>query len=446
MFWNTCGSRHVLKLTGNVCPRPRSRRPADPRPFPFALLTLWLYLVVGMQPVPAASATTTSISGSGTTPRQLGQREQFSAEELAVVMSHYDLGIIDSVGEFARGSRKSPKLLVVGEQGKFLLKRRAKGKDDPFKVAFSHAIQLYLASKQFPLPHLVGTRPDNNSMLQWRNNVYEVFEYIAGQSYPHTLEATFESGRVLGLYHKLLLDFRSEWQPPMGSYHRAPSVEAGLRAIPGALSSGTGFGMSALSASGTVQAIAAASGAAVAAGSGASLAAPDGELGAMLQMLRGAYQAAASEVDNEGIDNWPKQIVHADWHPGNMLFRDNHIVAVIDYDAARLQPRILDVANGCLQFSILSGDENVSKWPDYIDESRFKRFLRGYDEVMLLSQAEIRTIPRLMVEALVAEAVLPIAATGTFGRVEGLAFLQMVQRKVVWLQRNAAKLIELAEG
>jgi homoserine kinase type II len=146
------------------------------------------------------------------------------------------------------------------------------------------------------------------------------------------------------------------------------------------------------------------------------------------------------------MDQWPKQIVHADWHPGNMLYRDNHVVAVIDYDSARLLPRILDIANGALQFSIIGGDEDATKWPDYIDESRFKRLLRGYDEVMLLSQAEIRAVPWLMIEALIAEAVFPIAATGQFGRMEGLGFLQMVRRKVGWLNKNADRLIELAEG
>ena len=146
------------------------------------------------------------------------------------------------------------------------------------------------------------------------------------------------------------------------------------------------------------------------------------------------------------METWPKQIVHADWHPGNMLFRDNHVVAVIDYDSARLLPRIIDIANGCLQFSILGGDDDVSKWPDYPDESRFKRFLRGYDEVMLLSQAEIATIPHLMIEALIAEAVFPIAATGQFGRMDGMGFLSMVMRKVQWLQKSTRMLIELAEG
>src|SRR5918992_2459662 len=171
-----------------------------------------------------------TVSGTGTTPKS-GMRESFSAEELAIVMSHFDIGVIDSVIDYPKGSRKAPKLLIVSEQGKFLLKRRARGKDDPYKVAFSHALQLYLASKQFPLPHLVGTKKDNNSMLQWRNGVYELFEYIPGQPYPQTLEATFDSGRVLALYHKLLEGFKAEWQPPTGSYHMAPAVEQGLRAI-----------------------------------------------------------------------------------------------------------------------------------------------------------------------------------------------------------------------
>lgn len=330
-----------------------------------------------------------------------------------MVMSHYDIGVIDSIVEFPRGSRKAPKLLIVSEQGKFLLKRRARGKDDPFKVAFCHAIQLFLASKQFPLPHLIGTRRENNSMLQWRNGVYELFEYIPGQGYPQTLESTFDSGRVLALYHKLLENFKSEWKPPSGSYHMAPAVEQGLRTIMTTLPVGL---------QGNDQIV------------------------PLLSSLLDSYKEAADKVEGQGMENWPRQIVHADWHPGNTLYRDHHIVAVIDYDSARLLPRVIDIANGALQFSIIGGEGDVSKWPEYVDESRFKRFLRGYDEVVLLSQAEIRTMPHLMIEALIAEAVFPIAATGTFGRVDGLAFLQMVQRKVAWMKKSAEMLAELAEG
>jgi len=343
--------------------------------------------------------------------RQTGVREKFGAEELAIVLSHFDVGVIDSIVEFPKGSRKAPKLLIVSDQGKFLLKRRARGKDDPFKVAFCHAIQLNLAAKQFPLPHLIGTKKDNNSMLQWRSGVYELFEYIPGQGYPQTLESTFDSGRVLGLYHKLLENFQSEWTPPSGSFHNSPSVESGLKALSSNIPGGTEL-----------------------------------HIAQTLNFLRDSYLHAARTAERLGMDTWPKQIVHADWHPGNMLYRENHVVAVIDYDSARLLPRVIDIANGVLQFSIIGGDEDVAKWPDYCDESRFKRFLRGYDEVMLLSQAELKAVPWLMIEALIAEAVFPIATTGSFGRMEGLAFLIMVQKKVSWLQKNAQRLVDLAEG
>jgi Ser/Thr protein kinase RdoA (MazF antagonist) len=359
-----------------------------------------------MQPV--ASPMQSSLAGT-----RVGgvasQREKFSGEELAIVLSHFDIGVIESIQEYPKGSRKAPKVLITSEQGKFLLKRRARGKDDAFKVAFAHSLQLYLAGKQFPLPHLIGTKRDNNSMLQWQGAVYELFEYIPGQPYPQTLEATFDSGRILALYHKLLGDFKSEWQPPSGSYHAQPSIEKGLRIIPQAL--GT----------------------------------EDPSVMALMKYLRETYQYCVDRVEGLGLSNWPKQYIHADWHPGNMLFRNNHVVAVIDYDSARFLPRIIDIANGALQFSIIGGDEDVSKWPEYLDESRFKRFVRGYDEVMILSEAEVRAMPSLMAEALMAEAVLPIAVTGTFGRMGGLPFLQMVQKKVNWLTHQSDRLMALLE-
>ncbi len=373
-------------------------------------------------PLNPSNATGTGAgSGGGGTGRQQsgaaagnGGRDVFTTEELAIVLSHFDIGPVESIVEFPRGSRKAPKLLITAEAGKFLLKRRARGRDDPFKVAFCHQLQLFLASKQFPLPHLIGTRRDNNSMLQWRHGVYELFEFIPGQGYPQTMESTGDSGRVLSLYHKLLEAFQSQYQPPSGSYHRAPSVEAGLKSIAsGRAAGGLGGGP---------------------------------EVAPLLQFLLDSYRHAAATVDGLGIETWPRQIVHADWHPGNMLFRDNRVVAVIDYDSARLLPRIIDTANGCLQFSILGGDEDVTKWPDHLDEPRFKRFIRGYDDVMLVSQGELSVIPWLMIEALIAEAVFPIAATGTFVRIDGLQFLQMVQRKVYWVQRNAERLIAMCEA
>lgn len=361
------------------------------------------------------SASIPSATGSARETR--GDRDRYAADELAIVLSHFDLGIIDAIQEFPRGSRRAPKLLLRSEKGTFLLKRRGRGRDDPFKVAFCHSLQLYLASKQFPLPHLIGTRKDNNSMLQWKGAIYEIFEFIKGTGYDNSLEATHDAGKTLALFHKLAKDFEPEYEPPQGSYHAARTIRTSMEQIP--------FTLEKLDPRSMDQ---------------------KPRVNQVVQFLHESYNQAAQKANETGLPDWPMQIIHSDWHPGNMLFRGSKVVAVIDYDAARLQQRVIDIANGALQLSIIGGGEDAAQWPDYLDISRYKRFLRGYDSVNVLSKAELRAIPWLMIEALIAESAIPIAATGSFARMEGFSFLLMIERKVRWLEAHAEQLATILEA
>ena len=337
--------------------------------------------------------------------------EHFDRDTLAIVLSHFDLGYIKGLMDFDRGSRRAPKLLLKTSKGNFLIKRRARGKDDPFKVAFCHALQMYLASKEFPLPALIGTKEENNSLLQLDSGVYEIFEFIRGHPYGQGLEETFAAGRTLGKYHLLLRNYQPEYEPPYGSYHDSKHVRGALRQIP------QSFG-------GNLGKLTAA------------------EFESVTKYLTATYDASARKTNEMGFPNWEIQIVHSDWHPGNMLFREREVVAVIDYDAARLQPRVTDLANGILQFSMVTNANDPMDWPEYCDEGRIKRFVRGYDSVNVISLAELEAVPYLMVEALIAEAALPIAAHGKFGKIHGAHFLMMVQRKVQWLLGEAPRLTE----
>ncbi|XAM01660.1 phosphotransferase [Phycisphaeraceae bacterium D3-23] len=363
-----------------------------------------------------------SDSGSGVAKLGKGAagRQRFAADELAIVLSHFDLGTIEKIQEYPRGSRKAPKLILLTDSGLYLLKRRARGKNDKYKVAFCHGIQLHLAARQFPLPHLIGTRKDNNSMLRLGGHTYELFEYIKGTPYDLSLEATQDAGKILALLHKLIRDYHPKYETPVGSYHNSTSVHNAFQVLPQTIAR--------LSPTQTP--------------------AQAQRVSQINRSLREAYLGAVQHVEDAGLASWPKQIVHSDWHPGNMLFRGSRVVAVIDYDASRIHQRIIDAANGALQFSIIGGGDDTGSWPDYIDESRFKRFIRGYDSVPdnVLSRAELRVIPALMIQALIAESVIPIAATGQFSRMEGTAFLEMVGRKVAWLQTNTDDLIAAAEG
>jgi homoserine kinase type II len=370
--------------------------------------------VVGSRTLGEAQAEGSSqVVGDGRT------RDRFEMFELAIVLSHYNIGTIEALQEFPRGSRKAPKLILRTDTGMFLLKRRARGKDTPEKVAFCHALQLYLASKQFPLPHLIGTRKENNSMLILKGTIYELFEFIKGTPFDNSLEATADSGKILALFHKLLLDYHPEFESAAGSYHNGKFIHPSMAQMPLTLAKVD-----------------------------ARYPSHRERLLPLFDFLLKSYLQGANKVNEMGCSEWPQQIVHSDWHTGNMLYRGSRVVAVIDYDTARFQQRIIDIANGALQFSMVGGGDDPAKWPDYIDESRFKRFLRGYDSVpdCVLTKAELRAVPWLMIEALIAEAVIPIAATGSFARMDGISFLYMLERKVRWLQERVDHLSRVLES
>jgi homoserine kinase type II len=331
-----------------------------------------------------------------------------------MVCSRYDIGVIESVREFKRGSGRAPKVIIKTDRARYLLKRRAAGAQTPGRVAFSHSIQSHLSARRFPLPRLVTTRTDHSTMLllpageggeEGVSHIYELFEFHPGENYDLSLDATADAGRALGLFHRLLVTFHaSAFSPPSGSYHNAPGLRRQLESI------------------------------------AARFTEPGDK--ATARVLAEAYDDAAARVEAQGIANWPHQIIHGDWHPGNMLFKGSRVSAVIDYDTARLGPRAVDLANGALQFSITMKGQDPGAWPAPADEGRFKRFCRGYETVKgcVISVAELNALPWLMIEALIVEAAVPIAMTGSFAGLSGAAFLRMVEAKTRWIAANAGRL------
>jgi Ser/Thr protein kinase RdoA (MazF antagonist) len=339
----------------------------------------------------------------------------FSSNELATVLSHYDIGVIHELKPLSAGSRRTPKMIVTADKGRFLLKRRAKGKDDLYRAAFAHAVQTHLASKDFPLARLLSTCDEKNTLLQLDNHIYEFFEFVTGVRYDGTTEATIDAGLHLAKFHRYLTDFAYQPIPLRGIFHDATNVRRHLKTIGAEKTTSS-----------------------------------EKELLKVAEILMTIYNKSSVRVNELGFDSWAEQVVHGDWHPGNMLFwhkpsrskEKSKLLAVIDFDSVKVAPPVTDLANGMLQFSIVGNRPNPADWPAYLDQAKLIQFLNGYRQIIKLDEAKLDSLLDLMIETMIAEAVLPIAETGFFGNLTGLDFLKMIRRKTEWIDKNRNKLTE----
>ena len=334
----------------------------------------------------------------------------FSSEELVRVLSHYDIGIVEHAKSLTAGNRRAPKIVITAEKGKFLLKRRPRGNDDVSRVAFTHAVLDYLVARSFPVTTLVATRDEKNTILHLDNHIYEFFCYIQGSRYDGSLEATVDTGRRLAELHRLLKEFDYESDNVselFTSFHDSPAVREYLQTI-----------------------------------GSERMARLSGRMKAVAEDMTKLYDESSVRVNRQGYGDWRKQVIHGDWHPGNMLFSKRRVAAVLDFDSIRIAPPVVDLANAMLQYSIVGGRPNPADWPDYFNIDKLVQVLNGYRRLRKLSSHQTNSLPDLMIETMIAEAVLPIAATGFFGHLSGLDFLKMIRRKANWLNDNRDKLMD----
>jgi Ser/Thr protein kinase RdoA (MazF antagonist) len=336
-------------------------------------------------------------------------RAHFSSNELAMVLSHYDIGIIQQLKALNAGNPQAPKTIIVSDRGLYVVKRRPHGKDDPFRVSLAHAIRERLLKKGYPVAAMVRTKDHGHTFLKSDDHIYELFEYVRGSRYDGSPTATEDSGRRLAEFHRDLAGFISEYRPIFRSFHDSETVRCHLKVIgpgrPGSTEELKDVG------------------------------------GALLSM----YDTAVVRVNEKGLARWPEQFTHGDWHPGNIMFEGHKVRVVLDLDSVKLAPTPTDLANGLLQFSIVGGKPDPAEWPDNLGIDKLAAFMRGYRGVLDTRDCEAM-LPDLMIETMIAEAVMPIAATGSFGHMSGLQFLRMIQRKCAWVGGNKNSLLEAMKG
>jgi Ser/Thr protein kinase RdoA (MazF antagonist) len=327
-------------------------------------------------------------------------RASFSTSEIVRVLEVFGIGGLKSLADLPAGSRKAAKLVATCVHGSYLLKRRELEGSGIERIRYASEVHRHAMQQGVPCAHLMTTADDEPFLIEGPY-IYEVQGFVRGHRFTYRHDQATSIGAGLARLHDALSTFSGGGAPPSSNYCRNAAVPVALRKI---ASKATG---------------------------------PAGR--AVCAALLARYERAASHP-------WPELagVTHSDYHPGNVLLDGAQVVAIIDFDSARVAPIVSDLANAALQFGLppVVGSD-PSRWEPRFNEHCLRAIVRGYRSVRKPPKGTSASIAPLMIQAAIAEVVAPVARKGAFGHIDGRAMLEFVDRKTQRIEEAAAGIATL---
>ncbi len=277
------------------------------------------------------------------------------ADPVAAALAAYDLGELKALRQCERGY-VNENWVVETARGRYLLKRRHPSLRCPDVIQAQHALLVRLHQAGFPVPALVPTVRGDTWLVQ-DGECYEVQAYIQGAPYDPARPAhLLAAATTLGRYHALAEGFAP------------PALHLGVLYSPALLRENLGRLARAWAAS------------------------QDAPLARLVQRLDAHADDLARRFAEHGP--LPHLVIHGDYYADNLLFDRDRIVGVVDWDKARWQPRVVELAEALIYFaSPRPGPFQHLVYPGVLDQEPFARFLDAYARVIALTDDERRALP-----------------------------------------------------
>ena len=279
--------------------------------------------------------------------------------------------------------------------GRYLLRRQPPGLTAA-DLRFRHAFSDHLTRAGLPVPTLLA-RPDGATCTITENGVYEAQEWLEGEPFASdeaTSMARVEAaGQMLGRLHQASADF--SWQPHIWPEER--SGDGLARAYIGLMRQAAEH-------------------------SGASAAVAHG-LARIADACEERREPASAALATQPAP--PQLHIHGDYQPHNLRFTPvtpgapAAVSAIFDFDAARWDTRLLELAYSLLFITGVRWDDPASPTPPLVDDGldilRAHRYLGAYgreappaeDEAALLSDALALVFPIVFVNGVAEDLIFP---------------------------------------
>lgn len=247
----------------------------------------------------------------------------------------------------------SPAVIATTPRGQFFLKQRSPRYSAPAWVAYDQAVMRHLARCGLPVTPAIQT-PEKSRWVTWQEQVFELYPWVEGDPYdPDNPQQIAAAGELLARFHQSTEDFTPSGRKDLPRLFDPRDRLGEIAEARELLDEGASTGETD----------------------------PEKAQG-ILDYLQAQAEAIAQRLPDERYWALPQVIVHADYHPANMKFRDDEIAGLFDFDWVCRQARLKDVADGLLFFAPrqhpLGADLISLTQPPQFDVGTMRLFLKPY--------------------------------------------------------------------
>jgi Ser/Thr protein kinase RdoA (MazF antagonist) len=333
-------------------------------------------------------------------------RETLAAEEVKFVAKEYALRRPIYLEEIRRGSRSVAKGRLRGVDGDWMLKRRPAARAG--RLDLVHAFQNHLQHAGVPVASL-RRNLEGATRTDGERGVYELFNWVFGSRWSLRTEEAAEVGAAIGSMLRAGAGFRAPGDAMDASAHRSQALDVDPAELVAFL--------------GSVE--------------------PEGDHALIRDACHSLLARVARATAASGgtaVSSLPRCFMHGDLHPGNVLFAEGRLRAILDFDTTRIDLRLREVASALNAFgSEARSTDAPDRWAPGQHMDRMVAIIAGVRHGIgePLTTAERRALPWLMIEGCARESLERIIRTGRFDQHPASLFLVYVDRKTSWIEQHA---------
>jgi homoserine kinase type II len=259
---------------------------------------------------------------------------------------------------------KSRHHVVVTDRGTYVLRCSYRSKTVD-QIEFEHELIAYLRAHGFPAPRVAET-VDGTTHVAVDGRLYRLTAFVRGSACDARSRNLEEVARTLAHYHDLAATF-----DPVAPTPDQARLNASLRERLA-----------------TVRNLRA-----------ARFGPTDGEIEPLLEALPEALEHAEAAVAalDDLYPRLPELVIHAGCRRASALCKGDALAAMLDFDSARLEARVVDLAVALHDFAKVYGEPSSAAYKVPLDLNVVARFLAGYQDVARLLPVELEALPALLI-------------------------------------------------